>query len=76
MATHVACDFVGLKMIDDGSEVCEGIQGPPRKNGISAVVEHPERVEASKNVATGLVDDGDDQCSIVGHLFEQVHQQF
>ncbi len=76
MTAHATGDIVGFKVVDYGSEMGQSIKWPPRENGIAAVVQHPQCVKTSEDVAAGLVDDSDHQSPAVGHLLQQVHQQF
>jgi len=75
VTARTAGNLVGIKMVDDASEVGQGVQRPTGKDRVAPVVEHPQGVETPEDVATGLMDDRDNEGAAVGHLLEQVHQQ-
>ena len=76
VSTHPAGDFVCFKMVDNGPEVGQCVQWSSSEYRITAMIQDPQCIEAAEDVSAGLVYDCNDQGAIVGHLFEQVHQQF
>ena len=76
MAALAAGDLFRIEMVDDGAEVGQRIEGTAGKHRISALVEDPEGIEAPENVAARLMDNRHDEGTGVGHLLEQVHQEF
>ena len=76
MAALAAGDLVRIEMVDDGAEMRQCIEGSASEYGVSTLVEDPQGIEASENVTAGLMDDRHDEGTGVGHLLEQVHQEF
>ncbi len=76
MAALAAGDLFRVEMVDDGAEVGQRIEGPAGEHRVSTLIEDPQGIEAPENVAAGLMDDRHDKGAGVGHLLEQVHQEF
>ena len=76
VATLSAGHLLRIEVVHDGAEMGQGVEGTSREDRISALVHDPQGIETPEDISARLVDHCDDQGSAVGHLLEQVHQQF